>query len=65
MRFKPLPPPRCYPFSAYTCTICGCPTTNDAEDHWTCACSEVTASALEAGQVGLPPSWMRADEAEA
>jgi hypothetical protein len=65
MRFKPLPPSRCYPLSAYTCTICGCPTTNDAEDHWTCACSEVTASALEAGQVELPPSWMRADEADA
>ena len=52
MRCKPIPPPRCDPLSAYTCTLCGCPTTNDAEDHWTCACSEVTASALEAGRRG-------------
>jgi hypothetical protein len=65
MRFKSSPPSRYDPLSAYTCTICGCPTTNDAVDHWTCACSEVTASALEAGQVELPPSWMRTDEADA
>ena len=65
MRCKPSPPSRCYPLSASTCTICGCPTTNDAEDHWTCACSEVTVAALGAGQVELPPSWRRADETEA
>ncbi len=62
MPFKPPPPPLRYPLSAYTCTICGCPTTNDGEDHWTCACSEVTEHAVTAGLVALPPSWMLADE---
>ncbi len=64
MRFRPPPPRLHHPLSAYTCTICGCPVEHSAEDHWTCACSDVTEHDLNAGLVPLPPPWMLADEEE-